>query len=606
MNSKKTFFNKTIYIKNILRMWPLWGLLSIAALIASIASISILNDRNVINGLRFSTLEAKENLYDLAVSVTPIVSLVYAVIVGAVIWGYLYTQRSVVFAHSLPVSRGNLFITSFLSGLTVAYIPFLIFGISYYIGCVISGYMFFDAFATYLWITFAYSLIFFCFETLVAMLTGTRASNVILYFILNFLSISIEAVLASFNSKFLYGVSNDYKGVTEFLSPIVFLMKNVTEHKEYETQRVGYAYSDIKEITVSNQWYLVIYAAVALLLLACSYIAYRHRKSEKATEVVAFNALREILLYILVLISATGCTMAIYSLFCINNNNVLYTFIHVLPAAIVALTVCYFVIRMILDKTIKVFKKKNLIACACTLLAFLTICALFSADVFGQEKKLPAADDISAIYLFNSNTNYYFYENDEEAIKDVLSLHEAVINEGHRKKATSNDATENYLTIRYDLKNGERIDRTYIIPLYENNASISGTLESDYIDFLNQKVILENKYLFNTPTTVNDYFTVEVVDKYASVSENYFELDYGEFKNVLLADFEAGNLKGDDIFTKPEDYKLGTDLFISITKMHDDTDDEYPAMASYEFVSFLVDDDMTNICEFLKSKGIMQ
>lgn len=610
MKSKRTFFNKTIYCKNVIRMWPLWGILSVIGFIGAVANINQTRNEISMEMITSPVLSMKDTFYEGAISISPLILLVYAVVVGAIVWGYLYTRKGVDFFHSLPESRSCLFVSSFLSGLTVIYIPFAVFGVSLYLGSILIGCGTFEGFITFLWITLAYAFVFFGIETLVAMLTGTKASNVILYFILNYLSLMLESVLSEFKECFLYGVDFIYNGVTDFLSPCTFFIDKVVIHKEWEDNyNAGYYSSNLRSIDISGKKYILIYVMAILILLALSYCIYYHRKSEKATEVVAFKALKEILLYVLVLVVGTWGTMIICQIFTINQSYAIFTLPGAIAAALIAVTLSYYAIRMILDKTIKVFNKKNVIGWICALVGFWTICTLLAADLTGEEAYVPEISDIEYINLYNGFSDYDFREGEEKVMEEVTMLHRAIIEEGYRKDISGEYGATYSVTFEYDLKNGDTVRRSYSLPLYEDKVTEAGTLEWKYNEFLNLKPVIEKKYLLTVPKTENEYVSVRKDDPYGYIDQTYWDDDYEEFDKALKADYAAGNLKGDEIFYLEPGVMTDDSYYINISKISDETSlNEWGGMspAIDEGVSFRVTGDMTHILEFIESRRELQ
>ena len=125
MQSKRSFFNKTLFCKNLSRFWPLWGGVSLAGgLLPLYVLLALLSrDRPQLNALDFSYV-----LYAAAAMAGPAASLIYAALCAMLVWGYLYNARSVGMMHTLPVDRTCLFVTTALSGLAMMLIPYAVTG----------------------------------------------------------------------------------------------------------------------------------------------------------------------------------------------------------------------------------------------------------------------------------------------------------------------------------------------------------------------------------------------------------------------------------------------------------------------------------------------
>ena len=132
MQSKTSFFNRTIFWKNITHFWPIW-------LIYTIFLLCMLPLRLLVNsGISYEGYSAQEiteikqnNFMQILFpggSSTPIalLSLAVGIIVAMAVFSYLYNNRSSQMFHSLPVRRTELFISNFLSGLCMILVPILL------------------------------------------------------------------------------------------------------------------------------------------------------------------------------------------------------------------------------------------------------------------------------------------------------------------------------------------------------------------------------------------------------------------------------------------------------------------------------------------------
>ena len=67
-------------------------------------------------------------MYYQVVSAVPAISLVYTALCALAVWSYLYSARSVGMMHTLPIRREGIFLTNFLSGFSMALIPYAVTG----------------------------------------------------------------------------------------------------------------------------------------------------------------------------------------------------------------------------------------------------------------------------------------------------------------------------------------------------------------------------------------------------------------------------------------------------------------------------------------------
>lgn len=185
MQSKTSFFNRTLFRKNLSRYWPLWGFASFVGFLAPAALLV----RVIQSGeTSVEPLVVREGYYYLLGNAVPIVSLVYAILCAMAVWSYLYNPRSVGMMHSLPIRREGLFLTNLLSGLAMMAIPYLVAGgLGTLLFACCGG---FDAWGTLVTVlaVIAQSVTFFGLATFCAFLTGNIFALPVLYFLLNFLA----------------------------------------------------------------------------------------------------------------------------------------------------------------------------------------------------------------------------------------------------------------------------------------------------------------------------------------------------------------------------------------------------------------------------------
>ena len=223
MQSRTSFFNASLYKKNITRFWPLWAAVSI---LGSLMPLALL-----LNSLPMSLNDTTDLYYTVLTTAAPLIGIGYALPCAIAVWSYLHQAKSVGMMHSLPIRRESLFVTGTLSGLTMFLIPYVIVGaMTILVTCVrgeVSALVVLQAIGA----CAGDGLLFFSIATLAAMVSGSAFMAVALYFVWNFLAVLVEALYNAYASGFLFGVSSAYQGKLNFLSPVVCLLEKVqTEH----------------------------------------------------------------------------------------------------------------------------------------------------------------------------------------------------------------------------------------------------------------------------------------------------------------------------------------------------------------------------------------
>ena len=124
MKSKTSFFNKTIFFKNLRRFW----ILPAVYLFCFIWAMPVTMYFGFRMGYGYTnTVDKLNSLRESIFSSYLILSLVFAVGAGLLtaLWVFSYLQRSasVNFFHSLPSNRKEMFFTNLLSGFAMIAVP---------------------------------------------------------------------------------------------------------------------------------------------------------------------------------------------------------------------------------------------------------------------------------------------------------------------------------------------------------------------------------------------------------------------------------------------------------------------------------------------------
>ena len=484
MRSKTSYFNLTLFKKNLTRFWPLWGGVSaLGALLPLYLLMALLE-----NGRRLgpnAAMEATVSYYHVLVYFVPILSLFYAALCALAVWHYLYNARSVGMFHSLPITRKGLFVTNFLSGMAMMLIPYAVVG-----GLLILLSLVMGAFApvgilvTILGVL-GDSFFFFAAATVIIFITGNPFAYAAFYFIFHFIAAGAEWLICLLMSEFYFGVEQTYQGVAEFLCPTMFLMDHISVNTEYVRTVTAEGWierGDIQSVTLENGWIIGVYALAGAALLGCAWLLYRCRRSESAGDVVAVGWMKPVFRYGVALCAALSGGMALYALFFIRFNP--HSTVRVVPmilCMVVAGVIGYYIASMLLAKSLRVFKgsgKGVLITAA----ASAAICLIIAADPFGVEAWVPGAGDVGWVNLRiygGYGRSLYVDLEDPAAIEKVVGLHQALAADRDALEDlwnTSAYRTSVQVGINYQTEKG-RAERYYSIALPEDEAERPAVLQ---------------------------------------------------------------------------------------------------------------------------------
>ena len=509
MQSKISFFNRTLFRKNLGRYWPLWGFASFVGFLAPAALLV----RVIQSGeTSVAPLRVREIYYYLVADAVPIVSIAYAILCAMAVWSYLYHPRSVSMMHSLPIRREGLFLTNLLSGLAMMAIPYLVAGgLGTLLFACCGGFDAWGTLATILAVI-GQSVTFFGLATFCAFLTGNIFALPVLYFLLNFLAPLGDWLCNLFARGFLFGFTADYSGTVDFLCPMVYLTQRLYVNSEYETVRdSALEYQNrLTSVTLENAWLIAAYAAAGLVFLALAYLLYRRRESERAGDVVAVRCFRPVFRFGVAALSALLGGRLLYALLW-ESFQVGDTFSPV-PMAIfliIAGLIGYYAASMLLAKSLRVFRG-SAVGALCLVAACIAFCAGMRYDLFGIERRIPDQNEITQLEIYLARNTYYLTPEDQpELLSGAQDLQRTLIAQKdlirsnyetyrHGGSSSDPDASTNIRYI-YTLKNGATVERFYTVSFARSDLSVPGSYANAMDAYVNSPALRQARLRWSDP-----------------------------------------------------------------------------------------------------------
>ena len=598
MQSKTSFFNRTLFRKNLSRYWPLWGFASFVGFLAPAAALVRLAQSG---SMSVEPLVVREGYYYLLGNAVPIVSLVYAILCAMAVWNYLYHPRSVGMMHSLPIRRQGLFLANLLSGLAMMAIPYLVAGgLGTLLFACCGGFDAWGTLATVLAVI-AQSVTFFGLATFCAFLTGNIFALPALYFLLNFLAPLGDWLCNLFARGFLFGFTADYSGTVDFLCPMVYLTQRLYVNSEYETVRdSALEYQNrLTSVTLENAWLIAAYAAAGLVFLALAYLLYRRRESERAGDVVAVRIFRPVFRFGVAALSALLGGRLLYALLWESfQAGDTFTPVPLAICLIVAGLIGYYAASMLLAKSLRVFRG-SAVGALCLVAACAAFCAGMRFDLFGIESRIPDQNEIAQLEIYlASNTYYLTPEEQPELLSGAQDLQRTLIAqkdlirsnyETYRHGSTSSDP-DAYTNIRYiyTLKNGATVERFYTVSFARSDLSVPGSYANAMDAYVNSPALRQARLRWSDPE-----FHVEGGSFDSQSTGDYFALGTQECERLLSAiarDAENGNWGRYDWF---EDDGTAYAMDLSFDFYRDLTDERGTHYQSYDSIYITVRPEMT-------------
>ena len=609
MQSKTSCFNGTLFRKNLTRFWPLWGL---ASFIGALFPLAVLLDMVHRGRTAFTAAQFTQMYYEV-VSAVPVIDLVYAALCAMAVWSYLYNARSVGLMHTLPIRREGLFLTNFLSGLSMTLIPYAVTGTLCVIVSLCGGAFDAKGLAVTVLAVLGESFFYFSSATFVAFITGNAFAMPPLYALLHFLAVLLDWLISSFAQGFIFGFSTSYTGVVEWLSPTVYLVSRVHPDGQYtevqQTLADGTSYTDrvLTSVDLENFWLVGVYALVGLVLAALALLLYRRRRSETAGDVVAVGWLRPVFRYGVAGLCALLGGQLLYSLFWYGfQQGNYYDTLPMVVCLLAAGTIGYYGASMLLAKSLKVFrgswKGLAVVLAGCAL-----VCCVLHFDLLGVADRVPEAGQLQTLEVRTADNSYTLTpEQDGDLVEQVRTLHQAVVaDEAYIREMESlqystlsededPDTTFTGLSLTYVLKSGARVDRWYHLPITRDRLAQPGTYDHLLDQFVNSDTVKARRLHLN-----DSRWTPDGGSLYVEARNEGYDLGSREAAAILAAvgrDLDAGHWGEYDWFDVDNngDYALSLDL--SFAELDD---------SGRDWISINISPEMAETVDCLQALGLV-
>lgn len=483
MKQKIFCFNKTIFHKNITQFWPIW-------LLYTVVCMWMLPFRTYINMNlyeAYGTVTEAERLYikvsgaieGMSVAISPLPIFCFAAASALAVFAYLYSSRCANMMHALPVTRTELFITNYISGLLFLWIPQLI-------AFLIAVFVWFGNEVNQLeyllqWLGMAAGMALFSYSLAVVsvMLTGHIVTGAAYFFLLNYLVVGVQEMVGGILQVLVYGISaSQERSFGKWLSPLPFLM-----------EKIKIVYDDTQEMALpafDGQIYVAGYVLAAFVLIALALYMYRKRRIETTGDVICICWMKPVFRWGGGIAAAGILPVVIINTFFYEKEMSGNAFPLMLICSIITGFLGFFAVEMIIQKQFTVFSRKRFGEAGIFLGIILLFLTCLEMDVFGIEKRVPDAEEISYIYV---NGTYAMYLDEEKQIEEYRKIHENIINskaeyEKYFEKYVKTDSCY-YLVLEmeYGLKNGRRVKRAYYLPMEEYFREQEDSAVRQYLAF---------------------------------------------------------------------------------------------------------------------------
>ena len=583
MRSKISCFNKTVYQKNLARFVPVWGVYGLSLVVGILLLYT--------NGGTAKQFHFANHMTQL-VEIMGVVNLLYAPLVAQLLFGDLYNSRMCYMLHAFPLRRENWFITNILSGLTFSLVPT---GVMALVALpLLTGSIFAGAPALAFWIFLASNLQFICFfgmAVFTAMCVGNRFTMAAGYGLMNAGAAITYWLIDTVYTPMLYGVITP-TALAEKLTP----MLHITNASYIKTSANLYTLreqfgNDLKgavvAFTITDQWWrLWMLAGVGAAFMLLGLLLYRRRNLECAGDAVAFPVLVPVFQVLCAVFVAAAGQMFLYTFTGMDEQNFL--------VLTVGLIVGWYIGKMLLERSTRVFTRKNFFGLAILTAFFAVSLWMTHADVLGIETRLPKAETIKSV-TFGSRE---FTE--DEDIENFLRLNRDALE--NRVDQWGTYVLVDGQWIQYVDDNSDRIDEENDNNHYTYVDSVNLTYELDNGKIIRRRynIWMDNDYVSSEAGQIaRDYLT-----QWDTVNSRTITIDGVEYNRL---DYVLQDVKSVYVdFMKEETQRENVDVRSLIDAIQADCAEGHMAQSDYYHSGyFRVADEYTETGYYdVKSLGI--
>lgn len=606
-----SFFDPTLGRKGIRRTMPLW----ITHLIIWVMAMPVMLANLVGNDYRNipPAIEVSEYIYMTVFIGGTLMACFFCAVIAGVLNNYLMNARSTSFYHALPVERSTIFCTNLIVALGTTLIPAALVGLMTWLVELSMGITGGGIYILKWWGVYALLCIFFTgFALLCIHVTGHVAAAPIIYAILNFAAVAVEAVVRYIPTMFYYGVSAIGDLTWTGLSPIVHIYTYCEPRMHYEW--VGEE-NIATRLFFENAGYYGWLALAGVLMAGAAWLLYRMRHSEHAGEFIAIRPLRPVFKYAVTLGFTLILSIALYAIsymvrYGSDKPNALWFTVCMLVAGAIG----YFGSEMLLRKTFRVWKIGLPGFAVCAALILLGGATL-QFDFFGVESYIPEQSKVESLLI---RPTYLDYDLNilptDAAYAEAVELHELIVRNEAENERIWNARYEGgpvdalswhntWIRYYYTLTDGRVIEREYHLPAWKymdekNNSFYNGvqdvfgyhrlltSMSNDpvivhraYAEFFEEAHNWEIDHVYAHP--YNGWSDAMIFDN--SGEEPVFSNAlYGVLREAVRMDIESGALLGSEHYGKTiEPYEKDPNFSLNIEFVRKSQGDDYNFCSKY-------------------------
>lgn len=540
MTSKSLYFN-LIWEDMKRRIWTIS--LAMLAFVIALPIHTMLRLDRMKNAIQNTSLEEAQIYFAKISSIYNIGLLIMITIAGAIICAisgffYLYSRSKIDSYHSMPIKRGKLFIVSYVNGIFIYVIPYLINILLYFIigaaNGLLTGYAIKDAIIA-LFVNLAGYLLVYSISIIAVMLTGSL--------IVGLMGIAVFM---------LYGPAIIVlkTAICETFFDTYYASMNVNDNLQYVSP--VFSYINLNNLVGEKQFWLFLIGVliVTIIAIVIGINLYKLRPSEAAGKSMAFFKTQSVIKFLIVIPTAIVGGLLFMSMS--ESNSFAWMLFGILFIGFLA----HGIIEIIYNNDFKCIIANKLQLVLCIALS-LCIAGAAKLDLIQYDSYLPKENNIESmgisfdylepyydyfdftneypnlsIYQQYAYVNFTTYRLDHMKITDLKAAYPlvqyAIDHNVNDLDYSQRDESQKYIsfTVKYSLKNSAEKYRTYTAKLDD----VLGYIDSLYADE-NYKtgvyqIFTMDKALINSISYFN---SVEGTDEKLKLTNDQME----EFLNIF-------------------------------------------------------------------------
>ena len=553
MQLKTSFFNRTLFKKNLSRTWPLglaWFL--ILFFLTSLQFILTMSDRSMESAASYGSGYVLANTLS-AQNGAVFCSLFLAIIGAMLIFGYLYQKKDAYMIHAFPLSRKTLYVTGLSALAFVMLLPILLNTACLLLLALASGagqlqLIFYTAY-----IQLGACVIFAGIAMFTLMVSGQGITTVVFYFAFNGMFWVMELALRMFVSNLMFGLNNFSDGCSlKILTPLQMIREKCyievsAEWSEKGEKLLSYSTDMLGGRTIA------IYILAGIFLMALSYVLYRRKKMETVHEFIVIPFMRWV--FQVGTSFFLSIFMAIFSIYILQDAlpfNYEGYFAMAIFFSLFYGVIIFYAAQMLIRRSTRIFEKKTARYCAVYSLFALAFLLTFRFDLWHLESYVPEASQVEWAGFENRNIQVY---TDEKNIEKLLELQKGIIaDKKELREMTFSDNPAQYMSIRYKLKNGKMVCRYYVFENSSDGHSSSyQELKDKFLALANDPENIKEHILGNIWDNCDvTYLALETIDEDTEGQEKVADLSelgneekkaaYQAIYEAVLKDIDEGNM----------------------------------------------------------------